>query len=336
MIQRNYSLRQLNTFGIDVRAAAFAAFSSLEELKAVIAENAGSLPLFILGGGSNILFTKDVAALVLRNELKGITVVSETAETIDLKAGAGEEWHTFVRYCVEKGLGGVENLSLIPGSVGASPMQNIGAYGAEIKDCFVSLEAFHIKQQEIHAFSATDCEFGYRESVFKRKHKGEYIIVSVTYRLQKHPQFDTGYGAIQSELDEMGVKELSVVAISQAVINIRSSKLPNPKELGNAGSFFKNPVVSKSEFERIAAQYPEMPHYPQPDSSEKLAAGWLIEQAGWKGKRVGNCGVHAKQALVLVNYGGATGPEIYALSQAVLDAVEAKFGVLLEREVNIL
>jgi len=336
MIQRNYSLRQLNTFGIDVRAAAFAAFSSLEELKAVIAENAGSLPLFILGGGSNILFTKGVAALVLRNELKGITVVSETAETIDLKAGAGEEWHTFVRYCVEKGLGGVENLSLIPGSVGASPMQNIGAYGAEIKDCFVSLEAFHIEQQEIHTFSATDCEFGYRESVFKRKHKGEYIIVSVTYRLQKHPQFNTGYGAIQSELDEMGVKELSVSAISQAVINIRSSKLPNPKELGNAGSFFKNPVVSKSEFERIAAQYPEMPHYPQPDSSEKLAAGWLIEQAGWKGKRVGNCGVHAKQALVLVNYGGATGPEIYALSQAVLDAVEAKFGVLLEREVNIL
>jgi UDP-N-acetylmuramate dehydrogenase len=294
------------------------------------------LPLFILGGGSNILFTKDVDALVLRNELKGISVVSETDETIDLKAGAGEEWHAFVQYCVEKGLGGVENLSLIPGSVGASPMQNIGAYGAEIKDCFVSLEAFHIEKQELHTFSADDCAFGYRESVFKRQHKGKYIIVSVTYRLQKHPQFNTAYGAIQAQLDEMGVTELSVKAISEAVIAIRSSKLPNPKELGNAGSFFKNPVVSKSDFERIAANYPEMPHYPQADSSEKLAAGWLIEQAGWKGKRVGNCGVHAKQALVLVNYGGATGDEIYALSQAVLDAVEEKFGVLLEREVNIL
>jgi UDP-N-acetylmuramate dehydrogenase len=336
MIQRNYSLRAFNTFGIDARAAAFAAFKSIGELRAILAENAGALPLFILGGGSNILFTKDVEALVLRNELKGITVVSETDETIDLKAGAGEEWHAFVLHCIERGLGGVENLSLIPGSVGASPMQNIGAYGAEIKDCFVSLEAFHIEKEELHTFSASECEFGYRESVFKRKHKGEYIIVSVTYRLQKHPRFNTTYGAIQAQLDEKGVKKLSVSAISDAVIAIRSSKLPNPKELGNAGSFFKNPVVSKADFERIAALYPEMPHYPQADGSEKLAAGWLIEQAGWKGKRVGNCGVHVKQALVLVNYGGATGKEIYELSQSVLDAVEQKFGVLLEREVNIM
>jgi len=336
MIQRNYSLRDFNTFGIDVKAAAFAPFSSLSELKSIIAENKGELPLFILGGGSNILFTKDVDALVLRNELMGIETVGEESETVDIKVGAGEQWHSFVRYTVERGLGGIENLSLIPGSVGASPMQNIGAYGVEIKDTFVSLEAYHIEKQELHTFSAEACEFGYRESVFKRRHKGEYIIVSVTYRLQKAPQFNTAYGAIQSELEQMGVAKLSVGAISEAVINIRSSKLPNPKELGNAGSFFKNPVVSKEVYEKIAAVHPEMPHYPQADGTEKLAAGWLIEQAGWKGKRVGNCGVHAKQALVLVNYGGATGNEIYRLSQMVLDEVEEKFGVLLEREVNIL
>lgn len=336
MIQHNVSLQPYNTFGIDVNARAFARFSSLEELKAILDENAGKLPLFILGGGSNVLLTQPLEALVLKNELYGFEHLRETEATIDVKSGAGEEWHGFVRYCVDRGWGGVENLSLIPGSVGASPMQNIGAYGVEIKDCFVSLEAWHIERQELHTFSAEDCAFGYRESVFKRALKGQYVIVSVTYRLQKHPQFNTGYGAIQSELDAMGVRELSVGVISQAVMNIRSSKLPNPKELGNAGSFFKNPVVETAVLESIRENYPEVPHYPQADGTEKLAAGWLIEQAGWKGKRVGNCGVHAKQALVLVNYGGATGSEIYALSQSVLDAVQEQFGVLLEREVNIL
>jgi UDP-N-acetylmuramate dehydrogenase len=215
-------------------------------------------------------------------------------------------------------------------------MQNIGAYGVEIKDCFVSLEAYHIATGAIHTFSAEDCAFGYRESVFKRELKGQYVITTVTYRLSKHPQFNTAYGAIQSELEAMGVTTLSVEAISQAVMNIRRSKLPDPKELGNAGSFFKNPVVPAAVLQKIAVEYPDIPHYPQPDGSEKLAAGWLIEQAGLKGKRVGNCGVHAKQALVLVNYGGATGEEIYNLSQAVLDAVYEQFGVQLEREVNIL
>ncbi|MES2557192.1 MAG: UDP-N-acetylmuramate dehydrogenase [Bacteroidota bacterium] len=336
MIQSNVSLQPYNTFGIDVSATAFARFSSVSELETVLLENNGNLPLFILGGGSNVLFTKPVNALVLKNELKGFEHVNETDDTIDIRVGAGEEWHTFVRYCVEKGWGGVENLSLIPGSVGASPMQNIGAYGAEIKDCFVELTAFQIEKRELHMFSAADCAFGYRESVFKRDLKGQYIIVSVTYRLQKHPQFNTAYGAIQTELEAMNVTELSVSAISQAVMNIRNSKLPNPKELGNAGSFFKNPVVDPAVVTALKERFPEVPNYPQPDGSVKLAAGWLIEQAGWKGKRVGNCGVHARQALVLVNYGGATGDEIYALSQAVLDDVQQQFGVLLEREVNIL
>jgi UDP-N-acetylmuramate dehydrogenase len=336
MIQFNVSLQPYNTFGIDVSATAFARFSSIAELEAVLLENNGKLPLFILGGGSNVLFTKPLDALVLKNELKGFEHLNETEDSIDIRVGAGEEWHAFVRYCVEKGWGGVENLSLIPGSVGASPMQNIGAYGAEIKDCFVELTAFHIEKRELHTFSAQDCAFGYRESVFKRALKGQYIIASVTYRLQKHPKFNTAYGAIQTELDAMNVHDLSVSAISQAVMNIRNSKLPNPKELGNAGSFFKNPVVDSAVVEVLKKRFPEVPNYPQPDGSVKLAAGWLIEQAGWKGKRIGNCGVHARQALVLVNYGGATGNEIYALSQAVLDDVQQQFGVLLEREVNIL
>jgi UDP-N-acetylmuramate dehydrogenase len=336
MIQHNVSLQPYNTFGIDVHASAFARFSSVSELEALLAENDGKYPLFILGGGSNVLLTRSLNVLALKNEIHGFEHLNETETTIDVKVGAGEEWHGFVRYCVEKGWGGVENLSLIPGSVGASPMQNIGAYGVEIKDCFVSLEAYHIATGAVHTFSAEDCAFGYRESVFKRELKGQYVITTVTYRLSKHPQFNTAYGAIQSELEAMGVKELSVAAISQAVMNIRRSKLPDPKELGNAGSFFKNPVVPAAVLQKIIADYPDVPHYPQPDGSEKLAAGWLIEQAGLKGKRTGNCGVHAKQALVLVNYGGATGEEIYNLSQTVLDAVYEQFGVQLEREVNIL
>lgn len=336
MIQYNVSLQPYNTFGIDVNATSFARFSSVKELEEILVENAGKLPLFILGGGSNVLLTKPVDALVLKNEITGFEHRNETDETIDIRSGAGEEWHKLVRYGVEHGWGGLENLSLIPGSVGASPMQNIGAYGAEIKDCFISLEAFHIDKKELQTFTAKDCAFGYRESVFKRELKGQYIITSVTYRLQKHPQFNTAYGAIQSELKAMGVKELSVEAISQAVMNIRSSKLPNPKELGNAGSFFKNPVVSTSVLEAIREKHPDVPHYPQPDGTEKLAAGWLIEQSGWKGKRIGNCGMHARQALVLVNYGGSTGDELYDHSQKVMDSVFEQFGVLLEREVNIL
>lgn len=335
MISYKVSLRPYNTFGIDVEAAAFAAFSSVTELVELLRQNDGKLPLLILGGGSNILFTRPVDAFVLRNDIKGYEVVSEDDETILIKVGAGEVWHTFVRYCVENGWAGLENLSLIPGSVGASPMQNIGAYGVEIKDRFVSLEALHIASGEIHTFTADECRFGYRESVFKRELKDQYIICSVTYRLSLKPSFNTSYGAISSELEQMGTKELTIDAVSQAVINIRRSKLPDPATLGNAGSFFKNPVIDAGLYASLKDAYPEMPHYPQSDGTVKLAAGWLIEQAGWKGKRVGNCGVHEKQALVLVNYGGATGNEIFALSQAVLDDVKHRFGVTLEREVNI-
>lgn len=336
MISYDYSLKSHNTFGIDVPAKAFATFSSIVELKELLAANNEQLPLLFLGGGSNILLTKPVEALVLKNNLKGIECVAETESTIDLKVGAGEVWHDFVMYTVENGWGGLENLSLIPGSVGASPMQNIGAYGVEIKDVFVSLEAVELATGALHVFSNEACKFGYRESVFKRALKGKYFISSVTYRLQKTPVFRTSYGAIQAELDTMGVTQLSVGAISKAVSAIRRSKLPNPVELGNAGSFFKNPVVAKELAEKLLVTYPEMPHFPQADGTEKLAAGWLIEQAGLKGKRVGQCGVHEKQALVLVNYGGATGQEIFELSQLVLDTVNTKFGVLLEREVNIL
>jgi len=334
MIQKSYSLQGLNTFGIPAIADGFAAFDSVDSLCELLNHRDEYKELLILGGGSNILFTKDVHALVLRNEIKGIDVISDTGDSITVKVGAGVVWHEFVLYAVEQGWGGIENLSLIPGSVGASPMQNIGAYGVEIKDVFHSLEALHIESQELKTFTKSECNFGYRESVFKRELKNQYIIASVTFTLSRNGELKTSYGAIQDELSARGL-DPSIQSISEAVIAIRNSKLPNPKDLGNAGSFFKNPVVPKSLSDEIKLSYPSMPSYPQPDGTEKLAAGWLIETAGWKGKRVGNCGVHAKQALVLVNYGGATGNEIYDLSEAVLTDVRNKFGVQLEREVNI-
>lgn len=336
MIEHNISLKPYNTFGIDVKAKSFGRFESIDELKDLLKNRDPETPLFILGGGSNILLTKDLPFFVLKNEISGIKVVNETETSIVLKVGSGVEWHSFVRYTVEKGWGGIENMSLIPGSVGASPMQNIGAYGVEIKDSFVSLEALHIDSMELHTFNKEQCRFGYRESVFKRALKDQYVIVSVSYELLKHPKMNTTYGAIQSEIEVMGVEDITVDTVSQAVMNIRRSKLPDPKVLGNAGSFFKNPVVSTEVFKKILVNYPDAPHYPQEAGEEKLAAGWMIEKAGWKGKRIGNCGVHEKQALVLVNYGGATGQEIFDLSTLIIDDIRSKFGVTLEREVNIL
>jgi len=336
MIEHNISLKPYNTFGIDVQAKAFGRFTSVDELKELLVNRDREMPLFILGGGSNVLLTRDLPFFVLKNEILGVDVMSETDTHLVLKAGSGVEWHSFVRYTVENGWGGIENMSLIPGSVGASPMQNIGAYGAEIKDTFVSLEALHIESLELHTFNKEECAFGYRESVFKRALKDQYVIVSVTYELAKNPKINTTYGAIQSEIEVMGVTDVTVDTVSQAVMNIRRSKLPDPKELGNAGSFFKNPLVSKAVFEQIQANYPDAPHYPQETGEEKLAAGWLIEKAGWKGKRIGNCGVHERQALVLVNYGGATGNEVYDLSTQIIADIQSKFGVTLEREVNIL
>ena len=334
MIERNVQLKAYNTFGIPVLADGFATFKSAEELKQLLPHRHEFDDLLILGGGSNILFTKDVKALVLKNEIGGIEVVNETDDFVFVKAGAGVVWHQFVLFTVDKNWGGIENLSLIPGSVGASPMQNIGAYGVEIKDVFDSLEAVEIETGNIRSFSNSECRFGYRESVFKRELKNQYVITSVTYRLNKQPILQTGYGAIRDELQTQG-NEPSVKNISDAVIAIRNSKLPNPKDLGNAGSFFKNPVVSAEKANALKNQYENIPNYPQPDGTVKLAAGWLIEQSGWKGKQIGHCGVHTKQALVLVNYGGSTGEEIYDLSSRVLADVEAKFGIQLEREVNI-
>jgi len=288
----------------------------------------------ILGGGSNILLTRDIDGLVLKNEIRGVGVVHEDEEHVYVRVGAGEVWHPFVLYCLERDWAGVENLSLIPGSVGAAPMQNIGAYGVEIRDVFHELEAYVIDEQRVYTFSANDCEFGYRESIFKGKYKDRVVILSVTFRLNKKPVFHTSYGDIRNELERMGVKDLNIRAVSQAVISIRQSKLPDPAKIGNAGSFFKNPTVSKEKFEALQVEFPAIVAYPRPVGL-KLAAGWLIEQCGWKGFRRGDAGCHGKQALVLVNYGNATGREIYDLSEEILFSVNEKFGVLLEREVNI-
>jgi UDP-N-acetylmuramate dehydrogenase len=332
----NVSLKKLNTFGIDAAAKYFTALETLEEMKEILSDKrAVSNNKLILGGGSNLLFTKDFDGMVLKNDLKGISLVREDENHYYIKAGGGEVWHSFVMHCIANDYSGLENLSLIPGNVGASPMQNIGAYGVEIKDHFYELEALHIQDKTIQTFNAAECKFGYRESVFKRELKDQFIIVSVTFRLPKKPVYNTSYGAIEKELEAMDVKELSIKAISQAVINIRSSKLPNPAEIGNAGSFFKNPVISTEHFEKLKAEFPGIVSYPAQDGV-KLAAGWLIEQCGWKGKTFGDAGVHKLQALVLVNYGNAKGSGIYELSQKIMDSVKEKFGVVLEREVNII
>ncbi|MBL7699854.1 MAG: UDP-N-acetylmuramate dehydrogenase [Chitinophagaceae bacterium] len=332
-VTQNFSLKSLNTFGIDVKAHEFAIFTSPEELIELLSRSKKE-KVMILGGGSNVLFTKDFPGIVLKNEITGIDTVKEDEHHVYVKAGAGENWHKFVMYCIERNLAGVENLSLIPGNVGASPMQNIGAYGVEIRDVFHDLEALHLKTKKIVTFSNTDCEFGYRESVFKNKYKDEYVILNVTYRLNKHPEYHTSYGAVADELERIN-KGISIQTISQAVINIRSSKLPDPSKIGNAGSFFKNPTLSADKFERLKRAHPGVPAYPQEDGKIKIAAGWLIEQCGWKGYRKGDAGCHERQALVLVNYSNAAGKEIYDLSEEIKKSVHKKFEVSLEREVNI-
>lgn len=337
MIQENYSLKKLNTFGINAFARYYAECSGIDDMKQVISESKFSKSnKLILGGGSNILFTKNFDGLVIKNNLRGIELVGEDNDFYFVKSAAGEVWHQFVMHCINNNYAGLENLSLIPGNVGASPMQNIGAYGAEIKDNFYELEALHIADKEIHTFNNHQCKFGYRESIFKRQFKNQYIITSVTFKLLKKPQLNTTYGAIEKELEAMGVKELSIKAISDAVCNIRRSKLPNPAEIGNAGSFFKNPEVGGELFKNLKTSFPTIVGYELENGNVKLAAGWLIEQCGWKGKTIGDAGVHKLQALVLVNYGNATGAEILDLSQKIIDSVKSTFGVELEREVNIL
>ena len=333
-MQKNIDLKDFTTFGVSANARHFATFSSEEEARALVRNNTEEL--LILGGGSNLLLTQDFNGLVLKNEIKGITVSEKEDTSVVLKVGAGEVWHDLVLYTIEHGYHGLENMSLIPGSVGASPMQNIGAYGVEIKDVFEKLEALEIQTAEIYNFSKDACRFGYRESVFKRALKGKYIITYVYFRLSLTENVSTHYGAIESELTKQGISNPTSKDVSNAVIAIRSSKLPNPKELGNAGSFFKNPVVPIETYNRIKEVYLDAPSYPIDEKSVKVPAGWLIETAGWKGKQVGACGVHKNQALVLVNYGGATGNEIYKLSTAIIEDIVHKFGITLEREVNIL
>jgi len=339
-ILENISLRPHNTFSIDAKARYFTGFSNVDELEETL-NLKPQTSNFILGGGSNILFTKDFDGLVLKNEIKGTRELHEDNEYVYVRAGAGENWHQFVLHCIKNNWAGIENLSLIPGNVGASPMQNIGAYGVELQEVFFDLEAFHLKEKKVIWFTRNDCGFGYRESVFKGKYKDQFVILSVTYQLRKKPVFNTSYGAIEQELEKMGVKELSIKAISDAVISIRSSKLPDPAETGNAGSFFKNPEISNEYFTLLKEQFPAIVGYPLTNGNVKLAAGWLIEQCGpqsgtsWKGFRRGDAGCHAKQALVLVNYGKATGKEIYDLSEEILQSVKQKFGIVLEREVNI-
>ena len=335
MISKDVDLKTYNTFGISATAKNFATFSTISELSSILSQN-GNEPLLILGGGSNILFTSDFDGLVLLNEIKGFKIVEDTEDHVHIKAGAGEVWHEFVMHCIENNYGGVENLSLIPGSVGASPMQNIGAYGVEIKDVFVELEAYHISSGQIHTFSKDECAFGYRESVFKREKKGQYVITAVTYHLSKRHTTSTHYGAIEAELAKMDIATPTIRDVSNAVIAIRSSKLPDPAEIGNAGSFFKNPIVEVSVLEEIQKTYASVPNYPVSNGKVKLAAGWLIDQAGWKGKTFDSFGVHKNQALVLVNYGSCSGDQILDLSTQIIDDIFKKFGVKLEREVNIL
>jgi UDP-N-acetylmuramate dehydrogenase len=332
--QENTSLQAYNTFGIPVNARYLSTFSTIEELKWCIQNNPTDATI-ILGGGSNVLFTKEVEASVLLNRIKGIKIEKETTEHIYIRVNSGEIWHEFVLTAIKNNWCGIENLSLIPGNVGASPMQNIGAYGVEIKDVFDHLEAYELSTGKIHSFSTDDCAFGYRESVFKNTLKGQFVITSVCFKLSKTPNVSTQYGAIEEKLAEMGIKNPGITDVSNAVIAIRQSKLPNPQTLGNAGSFFKNPIVPIAVANWLKEKYPNAPVYVLNQQEAKLAAGWLIEQSGWKGKQVGNCGVHKLQALVLVNYGDATGDEIWNLSEAIIQSVQLKFGVVLEREVNI-
>ncbi|MFC2175495.1 UDP-N-acetylmuramate dehydrogenase [Bacteroidota bacterium] len=335
MIEKNVSLKPFNTFGLDVSAKMLARVLNLQSLQEVLADTTlKNEPKFILGGGSNVLLTKDVNALVIKNEIAGIELIDEDEKTVLIRSGAGVIWHDLVMHCVNLGYGGIENLSLIPGRVGAAPMQNIGAYGVELKDVFDSLEALEVGTGTLRVFKSNECGFGYRESVFKRALKNQYIITSVTLKLQKQHRLNTSYGAIEEELEKMGVYEPTIKDVSDAVVSIRQSKLPDPKLLGNAGSFFKNPVVSKQQYEELKSKFSGIPGYSD-GVGVKLPAGWLIEQCGWKGKVVGNTGSHKNQALVLVNYGNATGAEIFDLSSSILASVNNTFGVQLDREVNV-
>jgi len=334
---KNAPLKRHNTFGIACKASEIIELNDFNEVKELLSYiNEQPKELLILGGGSNVLFTKDFDGIILLNNLKGISILSENASEVILRVAAGEIWHELVMYCVENGYAGMENLSLIPGKVGASPMQNIGAYGVEVKDLITQVNTIKLSDASSHSFSNAECKFDYRSSIFKTSHKNQYLITSVDFRLSKLPSINTSYGAINSELEARNISNPTIKDVSDAVIAIRSSKLPDPAKIGNAGSFFKNPVIDMQLAEKLKITFPTMPQYEVGENLRKLAAGWLIEQCGWKGKTINNYGVHKLQALVLVNYSDATGQQIFDLSSGIIESVKEKFGVLLEREVNII
>lgn len=335
-IQHNFSLKNYNTFGIEAKAKQFIAVHNVDELRTVLAKHQ-SENKFILGGGSNMLLTKDIEALVIHIDLKGKKIIKETDDFVWVESQAGENWHEFVLWTIDQNFGGLENMSLIPGNVGTTPVQNIGAYGTEIKDTFDSCQAMTIANQEMKTFLNSDCHFGYRESVFKNEAKDQYIITSVVFKLTKrNHKINTSYGDITAELAKKHIENPTLKDVSDAVIAIRKSKLPDPKELGNSGSFFKNPILLKSDFEKIHQQFPEMKYYDISETEVKVPAGWLIEQAGFKGKRFGDAGIHKNQALVLVNYGNATGQEILDVSKNIQETIFKTFGIQIEAEVNVI
>ena len=334
-IQHNISLKSYNTFGIDVKAKHFVQINSIEDLRQAL-ESAEYPEKFVISGGSNLLITRDIEALVLHINMKGIRILRENEDEVVLNVMAGENWHHFVLWTLDKDYGGLENLSLIPGNTGTAPIQNIGAYGVELKDVFESCEAMEIASRKLVTFTREACEFDYRDSFFKNQGKGVFIIISVTIRLKKrNHELHTTYGAIDKELQKNGIKNPSIRDISKAVIAIRQSKLPDPKVLGNSGSFFQNPVMDKTEFLRFQKNHPEAPYYSLSANAYKVPAGWLIEQCGFKGKKFGDAGVHKNQALVLVNHGAATGAQILALAHRIQKEVESKFGIKILPEVNI-
>lgn len=338
-IIENYSLKLFNTFGIDVNARYFCFIQNKDDLMAILQdEYFKETPKFILGGGSNILLLDDFPGLVIKIDIKGVQKAKETKENVWVTSGAGEKWHDLVMYCVENGYSGIENLSLIPGTVGAAPIQNIGAYGVELKDVFDHLIALNTENLSIDNIPADKCQFGYRNSIFKQEWKNRYIIISVTLKLNKNANINISYGSIRDKLAEMGIMEnqITIKDVSNAVIKIRSEKLPDPKKIGNSGSFFKNPEITKQKFEQLKERFPSIPGYPVSGEKMKVPAGWLIEQCGWKGKVVGRTGTYKNQSLVLVNHGGATGKEIYSLSEDIIQSVGDAFNIELEREVNII
>jgi len=336
-ILKNISLKPYNTFAIDVKAAGFVELHDVNELLQLQQEGHFQANSFLIqGGGSNILFTDDFDGLVIRNRIGGIEAQEQDHGKVLLKAGAGIVWDELVHHCIEKGYGGIENLVLIPGSVGASPLQNIGAYGVELKDTFYSLDALDINTGEVRTFSKDDCAFGYRDSVFKKELKGKYIILSVSLLLSSTHVPDVSYGAIRDELESMGIVNPGIREVGEAVATIRQKKLPDPEEIGNAGSFFKNPVIDEQIFEEIRNRYPDMPSYKGETGMVKVPAGWMVEKCGWKGQTLGNAGVHDRQALVLVNRGDATGKEVLHLARRIKASVFDEFGIDLEMEVNII